>query len=217
MVEQAAILDEHRLPVYVAEVRTQAGFALGSIASTRAAVEEHRREPRRPVWVREAHRHVQSALTAAARVSRILWPVVGSLPPGGSSGTTGKASKVQVRAARAATVRGALGIDAAPTLRSRTVRDHLEHYDERLDAWAAEERPWLIDMVIATAADLAPHRAELPAAGMHRVLDPETMTYWFWNDQVELPDLENELRLVHDAADKWLDRDGLRFVGLEDG
>lgn len=84
----------------------------------------------------EVFRGIHSFLTHAAIVSRLLWP---GLPRRLQTETDGKyqerirkVNKVQ----RAIQLRGELELQEDHPLRSRKLRDHLEHFDERLDYWA---------------------------------------------------------------------------------
>ena len=63
-------------------------------------------------------RAIHSLLTRASNASKILWPAIKS----------GKS--------RGRHLREILGIDEQHPLRGRTLRNHLEHFDERLDKWA---------------------------------------------------------------------------------
>ena len=60
---------------------------------------------------------IQSILVAAANVSKILWPVR-------------KKNK-----ARGKHLRDLLGVDTDNLLSDRTLRNHFEHYDERIEEW----------------------------------------------------------------------------------
>jgi len=61
----------------------------------------------------------------AAAVSRFLW----------SPGSRDKALRRRSES-RGAILRSSLAIPADHPIKSRTLRDHLEHFDERLDEWA---------------------------------------------------------------------------------
>ena len=74
-------------------------------------------------------RSIHGLLSAAANLSKLLWP----------------ASRDPVRRERGAWLRKELGIDDTSPMRARTMRDHLEHFDERLEDWCLLRRSeWLI-------------------------------------------------------------------------
>src|SRR3954468_20391091 len=74
---------------------------------------------------------IQSILIAAANVSKILWPARSQ------------------SAARGAMLRALLNIDANNTLADRKLRNHFEHYDERIEDWISDQRSAVyIDQII---------------------------------------------------------------------
>lgn len=78
---------------------------------------------------RDLFRPATEFICQAAMISKILWP------PGNRD------RKVRDRAIRRGeALRAALEIEGDHPIKDRTLRDHFEHYDERLDAWAEESR-----------------------------------------------------------------------------
>ena len=67
----------------------------------------------------ETFRNLHSFLTHSSCVSRLLFP-----PGSGKNSNAGK---------RAAYLKNYLGVQEDHGIASRTLRDHLEHYEERLD------------------------------------------------------------------------------------
>ena len=63
----------------------------------------------------------QALLISAANLSKLFWPQ-------GESGDDTKSAK-------AAALRSAFGVTSGHTLQDRTLRNHFEHFDERLDTW----------------------------------------------------------------------------------
>ena len=90
----------------IGEIVTQSKFA------ERAA--DHLAKASDPI---EVWCSIQSILVAAANVSKILWPV-------------GKSYM-----ARGKRLRELLGVDDRNLLSDRTLRNHFEHYDERIEDW----------------------------------------------------------------------------------
>jgi hypothetical protein len=65
----------------------------------------------------------------AAVISKLFWPP-----------RSENKHKGQRASARGEYLRSLLGIEDNHPIRDRTLRNHLEHYDERLDAWAEQAR-----------------------------------------------------------------------------
>lgn len=120
-------MDQHVLSIYLGEIETQCTFALNATQQLNQALNtlSGGENPTNDHNVRklaqsEVFRSIHSLLTHASNVSRLLWP---SRP---------KDSKAE----RGRILRKALGIpDDDYPLKSRRLRDHLEHFDERLDEW----------------------------------------------------------------------------------
>lgn len=115
---------------------------------------------------------VQSLLAAAANISKILWP------------------QRKQSADRGTDLRNVLAVKEDSPLQARTVRNHLEHFDERLESWAADP--------VRLARNVVVDRAFLDASGIHiegeggqmfRKFDPIAMTVSFHRDEVHLPTL----------------------------
>lgn len=104
---------------------------------------------RRNIVQAEVFRSIHSFLTHASNISRILWPAsprrerrkrgvskwlaaIATL----FGRTSGPSPDFAFRMERATLLRTALGLpDDEHPLKSRRIRDHLEHFDERLDDW----------------------------------------------------------------------------------
>lgn len=65
---------------------------------------------------------VQALLVAAGNISKLLWP-----------------SK-KLQAERGAKLRATLSVDENSILKPRTLRNHFEHFDERLEQWATSSK-----------------------------------------------------------------------------
>jgi hypothetical protein len=118
-------MDNRAKSVYLGEISQQCNFALnavGNLNQALKALEVADKMAARQLAQAEIFRSIHSLLTHASNVSRLLWPL----------GTDGP------RAERGRILREALGIDDGDhPLRTRRLRDHLEHFDERLDDWQA--------------------------------------------------------------------------------
>src|SRR5579859_2804722 len=132
----------------------------------------------------------QALLVASALVSRLLWPTV-----------------PKDRALRALTIRRGRALRKAlmvvhdSPLRSKELRDHIEHFDERLDewvaAWVAGERSghFMDDMFFVTtaAAPSDPPENEMPWT-IFRSLDGTQLIFGFKERPFQLRGLIAALR-----------------------
>ncbi|BCN51953.1 hypothetical protein RE9425_03430 [Prescottella equi] len=113
-----------RRSIYLREIVLYGGISAMAIEQLEAAVATHPADAsaRRDQQVKIAA-GVQQVLYSAAMVSKFLWPI----------------SKSDWASARAAGLRDCLSVGDDNPLNSRAVRDSIEHYDERLDAFAAKD------------------------------------------------------------------------------
>lgn len=136
---------------------------------------------------------IDSALGAMARISKILWP-------------TRAAPKESVERCRS--FRRAFEVDEASPVLNRSVRDALEHFDERLDNWArSSAHRNLADRVIAPRTAIV---------GLHpddyaRHFDPETNIVSVFGDRLDLQALVDAVADLASQVDErhrvmWWDR-----------
>lgn len=131
----------------------------------------------------EAWGAVQLILGAAANVSKILWP-----------------SPKSENAERGTMLRELLGIPEEHILSDREIRNHFEHYDERLDRWlASSESENYVDQIIG---ELPYFVARFPKH-VNRHYDPITRRLSFRGDSIDfalvleaLADLHTRCRQV---------------------
>jgi hypothetical protein len=121
---------------------------------------------------------LHSCVSAGASLSKLFWPLR------------------RDAYARGDTLRSNLSVRDDSPLRSRAIRDGLEHFDERLDRYLAARPPRLrMDMVILPKAD--------PGSDMFPVLrwfDPTALTLTVMEDRIELVPLVEEMERVKTAA-----------------
>ena len=177
--------------VYVGEIKSQCQFALNAIGSLNSALQQlgsgYIPDPaRRMLFHAEVFRQIHSFLTHASNISRLFWPPV---PKQNQSESVddyqvriGQIDKVQ----RAVSLRELYTIDEHHCLRSRKLRDHLEHYDERLDHW----RKTSTNRNIASDT-IGPRNAIVGLADtdMMRWFDPSTNSFRFRGEEYDLQDL----------------------------
>lgn len=159
-------MEDRLFEVLKREVIRQASFALMSASDLREAL-EHQDDTDR-IWIA-----VQSFLVAAANVSKLLW---GS----GQSASNGRRA-----------LRESLGVSDKSVLRSRKMRNHFEHFDERLKKWAAcSERHNIVDSNVMPANAIS----GIDSCDYLRNLDPNTWSLTFAGEIYELNPVLEALR-----------------------
>jgi hypothetical protein len=124
-------MNGREISVYLREADTQCRLVIGAVVALNNAMEAASRESGGPTdWQRfefvqgEIFRSLHSLLTHASNVSRLFWP------------PAGKGAVAQKREERGRLLRQRVGLpDDSHPLKTRTLRDHLEHFDERIDHW----------------------------------------------------------------------------------
>lgn len=138
----------------------------------------------------------QSLVVAAGNVSKILWP---------------QDSKSGWARGRGVAVREALEAHGG-VLKQRTLRNDLEHFDERLDEWIAE-RGGLDHYVDFNVGPIAMFQMGEPLNWL-RHYDPDTKIYYFRGEQYELSPLHDALSdlffKAHAVLATGLTRDSVR-------
>ena len=117
---------------------------------------------------------IQSILVAAGNVSKILWP---------STEYTERGEKL----------RELLKVDDSNILSDRSLRNHFEHYDERIEDWFKKQSS-------AVYSDLAvdPFKSiwgNVPT-NQHRAYDPLTQTLTFRGESFDLAAVLKELKEI---------------------
>lgn len=108
---------------------------------------------------------IQSILVAVANVSKILWP----------------ARKQYM--ARGKQLRELLGVEDDSLLSNRTFRNHLEHYDERIEYWFASNNSAVY--MDSRIDPFEPTPLSLPQL-FHRSYNPASRTLSFRNESIDL-------------------------------
>ena len=112
----------------IGEIISQATYCLDGFEGVKAAVDASS--------VNGVYRELHSVLVHAGNVSKLLWP-----------DHVSKADKAARMSQRAERIRTQLRMsdESESPLRKRAPRNHLEHFDERFDDWAAKAPDGLID------------------------------------------------------------------------
>ncbi len=108
---------------------------------------------------------IQSILVAAANVSKILWP------------------QRKMSVARGEMLRTLLNIDDSNLLFDRKLRNHFEHYDERIEKWFEKNCSAVyMDPIIDSFESVWGRNT----VSRHRVYDPMTQILTFRGESVDL-------------------------------
>ncbi len=111
---------------------------------------------------------IQNILTAAANISKALWGQAGKL------------------AEQRKPLRESLQIDDTSPLRDVVMRNHFEHYDDRLDEWWKKSAQHNHFDMSALPPDTVKGLADID---MFRVFDPQTSDIVFWGQRFNLREL----------------------------
>jgi hypothetical protein len=174
-------MDEFIEGIYVRELLVQCQYAVDAIQRMNEILAA-RGSPS------EFFREASDFLQHSSAVSRLLWP----------PGSTNRAKKKRAKK-RGTHLRQALKVDDAHILKTRTLRDHFEHLDERLDEWA-ETSPNrnIVDNMIGPRAAIGGDA--IKDQDIIRMFDPSTKLIIFRGEQFDIQGLVNGLIDVQSRA-----------------
>lgn len=200
-----------QLYIYLCEVEMQCEFSLAAAESVNEYFNGHRDlAPAEPERAAEADaervqaqlfRSLHSFLTHAAMVSRLLWP---SGPRKHREEDRASHDRRNAQAVnRGKQVRLALGLPDKQPRGQRTLRDHLEHFDERLDDWVLTgSRHNFIDRCVGPPNPMVgPERRDVM-----RWFDPTDGSFHFRGERFDITALAarvNEIRGLAAHARKY--------------
>jgi hypothetical protein len=164
---------------FLGEVVSQATYCLDAAASVDSSLADQDLD--------SVYRALHSVLTHAGNISKLLWP--------GHVKDKEKQTRMAARAARLL-ARMKLPSPVSDVLRKRTLRNHLEHFDERLDDWAEQSAQGLVDRNIGPREMIqgVPQRAWL------RHYDPSRREFTFRGDVFDLAQLVGTIEQVRALA-----------------
>jgi len=135
-------MDEYVQKIYLLEAATQCQFAANAVHALNNLL---------PKWEEATHngnadvqttlhheifRTIHSLMTHASNVSKLFWPATPQRRSNESDTDFHSRCATMPKIARATELRNLLGLpEDGHALKSRKLRDHLEHFDERLDHW----------------------------------------------------------------------------------
>ncbi|MCU1419569.1 MAG: hypothetical protein JWR57_738 [Mycetocola sp.] len=147
---------------------------------------------------------VQALLGSAALISKLLWPKPPALKPDGTSLTADEDLQRAYTLGRGRQLRELTGIRSLPILESRKVRNGLEHFDERLDAFFFSGQSIVADRNIGPR-DRMIVIGDTPA--MHlRLIDNERLTASVLSDEVSLQEITDATQKVGTSASAAITR-----------
>ena len=124
---------------------------------------------------------IQSFLGAAANISKILWP------------------SAKQREMRGAELRSQLRVPDGAPLEYRGIRNHFEHFDERLDSWASSPEPGLfVDSNVGPKGAIA----GIDPKDFLRNFDPASYVVSFRDEEYPLRPIEEAIKHLRAAAEK---------------
>lgn len=177
--------------VYVGEIKSQCQFALNAVGGLNRALQQlgagvQMEQAQRNFFHAEVFRQIHSFLTHTSNVSRLFWPPVPKRRDAESEAEYHARIQPLDKVQRSMSLRQLYGIDDTHCLRNRTLRDHLEHYDERLDHW----RQTSTNRNIASDT-IGPRNSivGLAATDMMRWFDPSTNAFLFRGEEYNLQEL----------------------------
>jgi len=116
---------------------------------------------------------VEAFLNATANLSKAFWP------------NQDRAHPVDRKP-----LRDSLGVSEPSPLQIRKMRNHFEHFDERLEQWWVDDPNHnIVDHNIMPRSYIA----GLPDISFFRMLDPSTGDVMFWSDSYNLPSIVKEI------------------------
>ena len=202
-------MDYQAKRIFLFEIQSQAQMSLNAIkalANVHNRMKDAAADPRGNTVVMHAEhfRTVHSFLTHLSNVSRLIWPpaFTGKKKQCFCNKTCdARACRHCVARSRAETIQEALGLTGENhVLKSRTLRDHLEHFDERLDEWEqnSPNRNFVQDYIGPRGGI-----GGIAESDMMRQLDPQTGDFIFRGEifsLVALADGANDILRRTDMA-----------------
>ena len=161
--------------IYLDEIHLQCVYALRAFKDFNVALQRGDTE--------ERYRAAHSYLTHVSNVSRLLWPPE-------------KSEKVKHRGAE---LRSILGLPDEHILKDRKLRNHLEHYDTRLDAWAdSSPHRIYVDRNIGPKGIIGGDAIQ--DSDIMRHIDPGTLKFIFRGEEFELQPIATAIEQLADKA-----------------
>lgn len=178
--------------IYLGEIYVQCDYALRAVKVFNAALERQD--------IAELFRAAHSFLTHVSNVSRLLWPP-----------WEREKAKWEKTKRRGEELRNILGLPDDHLLKDRKLRDHLEHYDTRLDAWAdSSPHRIYVDRVVGPRGIVGGDAVQ--DSDIMRHFDPTTLKFIFRGEEFEFQPIATAIEQVaakakaaaeHEREQQW--------------
>lgn len=168
--------------IYLHELITQCENAVAAVQRMNALLATQQNA------AAEFFREAADFLQHTSAASRLLWP-------------HGSSDRVRRERAenRGAHLRTSLGVDGEHVLRSRRLRDHLEHYDERIDDWAeTSPNKNIVDNMIGPRSAIGGDA--IRDTDIMRLYDPSTKKFVFRGESFDVQELVSGVIDIRDRA-----------------
>lgn len=189
--------------VYIAELRQQTRFAQLASVALYAALARQIAD-----GTPEIFRSLHSLLTHTSNISKLLWPAL----PQRKKDELEEAYETRCsnipKLQRAKVLRAALRLpsDSHP-LKSRTLRDNLEHFDEKLDKWMRERDPRALGFVQDNVGVRGAIQInDMDDSDFWRWYDPATHTMWFRGESYNIKSLVTAVEELRQQVEEVLKR-----------
>lgn len=151
-------------------------------------------------YKQELLRHVHSLLTQAGNISKLLWPTKPRRDRNESN--EDYRARCKQTSDRGDDLRRSLNIPEQHPLKDRTLRNNLEHFDERLDSWVRiSENHNVIELVGPASAVAGADVGDVIA------YDPATGVYFFRGDEFSVQTLVIAVEQLLPKVKNTLERD----------
>ena len=190
-------MDKHIIGVYLSEVQSQCNFgtnaikALNNVLPRLTKAGQDGNPDLRNTLHAEVFRTIHSFLTHASNVSRLFWPTLPKHRKNESDEAYTARCMAIPKIVRGKILRTEVGLpDDGHELKSRKLRDHLEHFDERLDQWQNESvrKNYIQDLIGPKGSIVGTDDGD-----MMRWFDPSAKKMRFRGEEFDLQALANAL------------------------
>ena len=185
-------MDDQLVKIYLKQAQEEFQACFAALEAFNLAIRQNTKD--------DPFLHAMTFVHRAASASRIFWP------PGGKNKSARQRSQ-----RRGAHLRQLLTINDNHPIQHRTLRDHFEHFDERLDEWAEESKHRnMIGRLLGPRSAVGGNSIEDRDIILH--FDPQTNIFAFRGQQFDLQELANGISDLNTKVQERLNfMDSQRF------